>query len=102
VKHRVERVDQFLERRDCLGVGALGGEHRDPDLDRHPLVAHRAPVGEQLGRRRRRRRLRVGDERAPAATPRRVEMAALGERDERLAQRRARDPEPRAQFALSR
>ena len=53
-------------------------------------------------RRRRRRRQFIDDERAAAASADRVQVAALPERDQRLAQRRARDPELRAQLALGR
>jgi hypothetical protein len=62
-----------------------------------------APVREQLlGRRWLGRRLRISNERAAAATARRVQKAAWASASERLAKRRARDPEPRAQLALGR
>ena len=83
-------------------LGALGGEHRDAELDRQALVAGLAPLREHLRRGRIRRRLRVGDERAAAAPARREHVPALAERGQRLAQRRARDPQPRAQLALGR
>ena len=90
----VQRGDELVERVEQLGVGALGGEHRDADLDRHPLVADLAPRARAAPREGGvGRRLRVGDERAAAAAAGRVQVAALAERDQRLAQRRARDPE---------
>ena len=44
----------------------------------------------------------VGDERAAAAAAQRVQVAALHQRGQRLAQRRARDPELAAQLPLGR
>ena len=80
----------------------LGGEHRDGELDREALVAGVAPAARAARRSARRR--------AAACRPRtcrrcgraRREVAALHERGERLAQRRARDAELAAQLALGR
>ena len=44
--------DQRVEPLDRLRLGALGGQHRDAELDREPHVAAVAPVGEHLGARR--------------------------------------------------
>ena len=81
-------------------VGALGGEHRDAELDRQPRVAarrasRRAPRRGALVHRR-----RVGHERAAAAAAHRAQVPALHQRGQRLAQRRAGDPELLAQLAL--
>ena len=89
-----------VERRP--GCARVAREHRDAELDRQPRVADVAPAGEQLGRRRGRGRRLVGDERPAAAAAHRVQVAALHQRGQRLAQRRARDAELRAQLALGR
>ena len=102
LEHRFDRVDDLGERLDRRRRRALGGEHRDPDLDRHPLIARVAPSAQHLERRRLRRRERLGDERPAAAPPHRAQIAALPERDERLAQGRPRNPELLAQLALRR
>jgi hypothetical protein len=57
-------------------------------------------VQEHVRRRRLGDGLRVGHERAAAAAAQRVQVAALDERGQRLAQRRARDAELLAQLAL--
>ena len=61
-----------------------------------------APAGQQRRRGRVGRRRRLGHERAAAAPARRVQVAALHERGQRLAQRGARDPELAAELALGR
>ena len=91
VEQVVDRVDHLGQRVDLLGACALGGEHGDAELDRQAPVAHVAPLGELLGRRRQRGRRAVGDERAAAAPALGVQVAALGQRGQRLAQRRAGD-----------
>ena len=102
LEHSVERDHQFLERVERVRGGALRGEHRDADLDGDPLVADVAPRGEQLRRGRTGGRLGIGHDRATAAAANGAQVSALRERHERLSERRARDPELRAQLALSR
>ena len=83
---RVERIEHLLLR-------SLRRQHRDTDLDRHALVADVAPAREHLRGRGLAGRLRIGDECAATAPAGRVQMTALGQRQERLTQRRARDLE---------
>ena len=77
----------------ALGLGPLGGQHGDAELDRQPHVAAVAPVGEHLGARRLGDRRRVGDERPAAA-------AAHGDAGARTA--RARSAPGAASSARSR
>ncbi len=83
-------------------LGALGREHRHPHLDRHALIARLAPCASICGDGGSAGGSGSDDERPAAAPARRVQVPALAQRDERLAQRRARDPELRAQLALGR
>jgi hypothetical protein len=98
--HVVHRGDQLVERLELLRLGARRGQRRDPQLDAQPDVDGVVPARQQLARRRLGRRRALGDERAAAAAADRVQVAALGQRGERLAQRRARDLQPRAQLPL--
>ena len=91
-----------LERVERRRVRALSREHGDPDLERHAVVADLLPLPEQLLGRQLGGRLGVGDERAAAAPTRRLQLARLAEREQRLAQRRARDAELAAELALGR
>ena len=91
----VHGLHQLVQRRERVARRALRGEHRHGELDGEPLVAGVAPAGEQLRRGRVGGRRRVGHERPAAAAARRRQVAALDERGERLAQRRARDAELR-------
>ncbi len=90
------------ERAQLVVVGALAGERHRTELDRQPHVADLAPAREHLVAGAVGRRQRIGDERPAAAPAHRVQVAALGQRGERLAQRRAGDAQPRAQLALGR
>jgi hypothetical protein len=100
VKHPVELERQVLESLERFDVGALNREDRNANLDRHSLVADLSPLGKQVSRGRRSWWLGIGNERSSASPTDRVEMPALTERYQRLAESRARDPEPPAQFAL--
>ena len=96
----LERRRDRVERRERGRVGALGGQHRDAQLDGEALVADLAPFREHPARGRVGGRLGVGDERAAAAAAGGEHVAALGQRGQRLAQRRAGDAQPRAQLPL--
>ena len=95
-------LDELLEAREVLGLRPLGGEHGRAGLDRHAVVEHAARLALEQPRAGLRERRRVGHERAARAPAQRHEVAALHERDERLAQRGARDPQLLGQRALGR
>ena len=101
LEHPVDRRRERIQRVQARVIGPLSRQHRDPHLDGHPLVAQPPPVGDCLGRGWRRRWLGVGHEGAAATAAGRAQVAALTERDEGLAQRRARDPQPAAELALA-
>ena len=68
---------------------------------RPPAAGRRSRASARASRRRRvGRRLGVGHERAAVAPARGEDVTALAERGQRLAQRRAGDPQARAQVAL--
>ena len=73
-----------------------------PDLDGQAGVADLAPAREQRRRRRVGRGRALGHEGPAAAAAHGVQVAALAQRGQRLAQRRAGDPEQLAQLALGR
>ena len=89
-------------RRARRGPRARPARPPGPRSPPRPPSARRRPraSGQQLRRGRLGRRLRVGHERAAAAAAGRAQMAALAERHQRLAQRRAGDTELRAQLAF--
>ena len=95
-------LDQLAEPGEVALVGALGGEQHGAGLQRHAhvqrgarILAQRLGVGTALGQRR-----RVRHERAPGAAAERHQKAALHERRDRLAQRRAGDPKLAREVAL--
>ena len=83
-----------------LGLGSLGGQHGDADLQSRALIADVMPGGEHGGRGRLEGRLGVGHERAPTASAHGPQMPALAQGDERLAQGRAGDAQLLAQVPL--
>jgi hypothetical protein len=93
---------QLVETVELVPGSALGGEHRRPGLDRHPVVQHRPrPLVQRLPRLLGERRLR-GDEGAAGPPPLRDQVAALHQRRQRLPQGRAGDLQPARQLPLRR
>ena len=90
--------------REVRRLGALGGEHGGADLDRDPVVEQVAPVA--LAELDRGCASAIGGASAtnvpPRAAAQRDQVAALGQRRDRLAQRRARDAELVGELALGR
>ena len=98
-RHLVREVVQIPK---VVLRGSLGSEHDDARLHGDPVVEHgaRLPRGERvLGVVLAERRL-VRDERASRAAAARDEVAALHQRGDRLAERRARDAELVGEVAL--
>ena len=100
VELRGHRVDQVARAARSRRRRALGGQQRDAELDREAArrsgrASRRAPPGWRSER-------RLGHERPAAAAAHGVQVPALDQRGQRLAQRRARDAELLAQVALRR
>ena len=95
LEHRVDRDRRARSSASSDSRrGPLGGEHRDPDLDRDPLVAGVAPGARAAPRGGGGAGGSGSATNVPPPPPAGgVQVPALAERDQRLAQRRARDPE---------
>jgi hypothetical protein len=102
VQARGHHGNELVQPFDQFRLGALGGQDGDAELDREPRVARIAPALQRVRPGRRARRQRLAHERPSAAPTHRVQVPALDQRGQRLAQRRACDAELLAQLALGR